>query len=209
MARRSIHSYLEVASGLGDLTKSKAKEAATELLALSANPPSPKKIGKQAGKLAEDLMTSAESNRKMITTLIRTEVDKAVSRLDLANLSKDVQGVVATVAGLAAQLEELGETVRDMATGGSKPAASAARAAAPAAPAAPAAAPAAIDAAVQTTIDGLKATAATMTAEQKTAAVASVRTAAEAAAKTAGGDDAAVKAAGDAAEAAAKAALGL
>jgi hypothetical protein len=83
--------------------------------------------------------------------------------------------------------------------------------AAPAAEPAPAAAPAApaIDPTVQASIDKMKAAAATMNAEQKTAAVAQVRSAAEAAAKASGGDDAAAKAAGDAAEAAAKSAMGM
>jgi hypothetical protein len=98
------------------------------------------------------------------------------------------------------------------------PAADAPKAETPAAPAAdapkaeaPAAAPAAgaMDAGVAATIDQLKAGAAAMTADQKTAALGSVRTAAETAAKAAGGDDAAVKAAGDAAEAQAKTALGM
>ncbi|MGL4488446.1 MAG: hypothetical protein ACRCU5_03275 [Rhizobiaceae bacterium] len=89
----------------------------------------------------------------------------------------------------------------------------AAPAAAEPAPAAPAAEPApaapatgAIDPAVQTMIDQTKAAAAAMTPEQKTQAVAGIRTAAEGAATAAGQD---AKAAGDAAEAAAKAALGL
>jgi hypothetical protein len=85
----------------------------------------------------------------------------------------------------------------------------AAPAAEPAAPATDAMAPAMIDPTIQASIDQMKAAAATMTAEQKTAAVAQVRSAAEAAAKASGGDDAAAKTAGDAAEAAAKSALGM
>jgi hypothetical protein len=85
----------------------------------------------------------------------------------------------------------------------------AAPAAAPAAPAADAMAPAAIDPAIQTMIDQAKTGAAAMTAEQKTAALAGIRTAAETAATTAGAAAEAVKAAGDAAEAAAKTALGM
>ncbi len=67
----------------------------------------------------------------------------------------------------------------------------------------------ALDPQIQTMIDGLKAKAATMSAEEKTKSVADVRTAAEGMAKTAGKSDADVKAMGDAAEAAAKMALGV
>jgi hypothetical protein len=66
-----------------------------------------------------------------------------------------------------------------------------------------------LDPTIQTMIDGMKAKAATMSAEEKTKSVADVRTAAEAAAKTAGKTEAEIKAMGDAAEAAAKAAVGV
>ena len=95
------------------------------------------------------------------------------------------------------------------------PKAEAPAAAAPAAEAPKAAEPAmaapamAIDASVQTMIDQMKAGAAAMTAEQKTAAMATIRPAAEAAAKAAGKAEADMKMAGDAAEAAAKTALGM
>lgn len=94
------------------------------------------------------------------------------------------------------------------------PAAEPAPAAPAAEPAPAAAAPAAmdpmkLDAGVQTMIDQAASTAAGMTAEQKTAAVAGIRTAAETAATAAGTTGDALKAAGDAAEAAAKKAFGL
>jgi hypothetical protein len=90
------------------------------------------------------------------------------------------------------------------------PAAEAPKAEAPAAPAADAmAAMPKMDDAMMKSIEELKAGAAAMTAEQKTAALAALRTTAETGAKAAGGDDAAVKAAGDAAEGAAKTALGM
>lgn len=85
--------------------------------------------------------------------------------------------------------------------------------AAPAAEAPKAAAPAAdamaMDKGVMATVEQLKAGAAAMTPDQKTAALASIRTAAETASKAAGGDDAAAKMAADSAEAAAKTALGM
>lgn len=130
----------------------------------------------------------------------------SVSALALAGCNKAEEKKVEAPAAPAA------EAPAAPAAAPAAPAAPAAEApAAPAAAEAPAAAPAAagIDAGVQATIDQLKAGAAAMTAEQKTAALAQVRTAAEAAAKAAGGDDAAAKAAGDAAEGAAKSALGM
>jgi hypothetical protein len=66
-----------------------------------------------------------------------------------------------------------------------------------------------MDGAVQAAIDQLKAGAAAMTEEQKTAAIDSIKALAEAAAKAAGADEAAVAAAVEAAVNAAKAAAGM
>lgn len=73
----------------------------------------------------------------------------------------------------------------------------------------PAAPMMALDPKIQTMIDGLKAKAATMSADEKTKSVADIKTAAEGMAKTSGKSDADVKSVGAAAETAAKAALGM
>jgi polyhydroxyalkanoate synthesis regulator phasin len=134
MAKSALQNYLELAAGLGDLTRAKAKDAANEILTLAGQAPSPKKMGKEASRLAEDLVDQAKANRKMLSNLVRSEVDKAMRKVDLGSMSKDVQAVVATVAGLAAQVEELGLMVRESLAGSSA-------ASAPAQAAAPVAAP--------------------------------------------------------------------
>ena len=47
MAKRSIQGYVELASGLGELTRSRAKEAAQEIIALAGSDASRKKAAKQ------------------------------------------------------------------------------------------------------------------------------------------------------------------
>ena len=76
-------------------------------------------------------------------------------------------------------------------------------------PATPASPMMALDPKIQTMIDGLKAKASTMSADEKTKSIADVRSTAETMAKAAGKSDADVKLMGDAAEAAAKSAVGL
>lgn len=107
MAKNSIQGYVELASGLGDLTRSRAKEAAQEIVALASQDTSPKKLAKQASALADDLLKAAEANRKQIVRLVRREVDSAVGKLDVDRLTREVQGLGATVAALASQVEEL------------------------------------------------------------------------------------------------------
>ncbi|WP_377643009.1 hypothetical protein [Oryzobacter terrae] len=107
MAKRSIQGFVELASGLGELTRSRAKEAATELLTLTGVEGSSKKVAKQAGKLADDLLVAAESNRKQVVRLVRSEVEAAIGRIDVGRLVGEVQGLGATVAALAAQVDDL------------------------------------------------------------------------------------------------------
>ena len=107
MAKNSIQGYVELASGLGDLTRSRAKEAAQEIMALASQDTSRKKLAKQASALADDLLKAAEANRKQIVRLVRREVDSAVGKLDVDRLTREVQGLGATVAALASQVEEL------------------------------------------------------------------------------------------------------
>ena len=52
MAKNSIQGYVELASGLGDLTRSRAKEAAQEIIALASQDTSRKKLAKQARERA-------------------------------------------------------------------------------------------------------------------------------------------------------------
>ena len=64
MAKRSIQGYVELASGLGELTRSAAKEAAAEILALAGSDASRKKAAKQVSGLADELLHAAQANRK-------------------------------------------------------------------------------------------------------------------------------------------------
>jgi polyhydroxyalkanoate synthesis regulator phasin len=107
MAKRSIQGYVELASGLGELTRSRAKEAAAEILALAGSDASRKKAAKQVSTLADDLLHAAEANRKHLVRMIRREVESAVAKLDVNRLSGEVQTLGATVAALAAQVDDM------------------------------------------------------------------------------------------------------
>ncbi len=111
MAKRSIQGYVELASGLGEMTKGAAKEAAAELVALTNGDLSPKKVTKQASKLADDLVAAANTNRKNLVSLVRSEVDKAVGRLDVNSLQQELSNVTDTVHALRGQVEELASTL--------------------------------------------------------------------------------------------------
>jgi DNA-binding protein HU-beta len=111
MAKQSIQGFVELASGLGELTKSRALEAANELLALTGLEGSSKKMGQQAAAFADEMMSAAETNRKQLVELVRTEIDVALGRVDLGRLAADVNAVTAAVTALAGQLEEVATMV--------------------------------------------------------------------------------------------------
>src|SRR6478609_4073497 len=114
MAKRSIQGYVELASGLGELTRSAAKEAAAEILALAGSDASRKKAAKQVSGLADELLHAAQANRKALVRLVRREVDSAVGKLDVTKISTDVQTLAATVAGLASQVDDLARSATGM-----------------------------------------------------------------------------------------------
>lgn len=94
----SLKTYIQLASGLTEATAAKAKEAVTGLIGqgLGMSAKTPDVVG-SVQEMADDLMATSKSNRDLLLSLIRTEVDKAVGRVgfvredELAALRKHVQ----------------------------------------------------------------------------------------------------------------------
>ncbi len=98
MAKRSVRAYVELASGLGEMTRARAVEAAQELVTLAGAKGSSGKVAKQVEKLAGDLLGAAEQNRAHVVGLVQREVESAVARVDVTRLLTEVQALGATVA---------------------------------------------------------------------------------------------------------------
>ena len=89
MGFESIRAYLQLASGLSDLTRARAMEAAQGLLTLPASSVATgTKMASQASALADELLAAATANRSTLTTLVRDEVDVAMTRLGLVPVQK-------------------------------------------------------------------------------------------------------------------------
>lgn len=105
-----LRGYLQLATGLSEVTAAKAKEAAMALVAhgLSFTTKAPDVVG-QVQELADDLMTTSRTNREALTGLIRAEVDRAVGRMgfvredELAALRRHVQRLDEQVQRLGAE----------------------------------------------------------------------------------------------------------
>ncbi|CAB5036147.1 MAG: polyhydroxyalkanoate synthesis protein PhaF [Actinobacteria bacterium] len=93
-----LRGYLQLANGLSEVTKAKAKEIAMELvnqgILLSTKAPD---IKGQVQELADDLLSTSRNNREMLLGLVTSEVDRAVSRMgfvredELAAVRRHVQ----------------------------------------------------------------------------------------------------------------------
>ena len=84
MGFESVRAYLQLASGLSDLTRARAMEAAQGLLTLPVSSMATgTKMASQASALADELLAATVANRANLTALVRSEVDAAISRLGL------------------------------------------------------------------------------------------------------------------------------
>ena len=106
MSFESFRGYVQLASGLGELTRARATEAAQGLLSLPGVGIATGKFAVQVGALAEELLAAATTNREHLTTLVRGEVDAAVTRLGLVPAEK-LEESRAEVARLRAEVAAL------------------------------------------------------------------------------------------------------
>jgi hypothetical protein len=90
MAFESVRAYIQLASGLSDLTRARAMETAQGLLSMpAAGLATSTKMATQASALADELLAAAVANRSNLTALVRTEVDAAImARLGLVPVQK-------------------------------------------------------------------------------------------------------------------------
>lgn len=121
----ALRGYVQLATGLTEVTVSKAREAAAaviaqgiELAAASRDVPggdTAKAAADQVQGLADDLLEMSKQNREMLTDLVRTEVDRAAGRMgfvreeELAAVRKHVSRLETALAEIRTELHT-GET---------------------------------------------------------------------------------------------------
>ena len=106
MSFESFRGYVQLASGLGELTRARAMEAAQGLMSLPGVSVATGKFAVQVGALAEELLAAATTNREHLTALVRGEVDAAVTRLGLVPAEK-LEEARAEAARLRAEVAAL------------------------------------------------------------------------------------------------------
>lgn len=108
----AIKGYLELATGITEVTRQRARTAAKALVAQG------EATAGQVQSLTDDLVSQSKANREAVTALVRFEVEKTLGRVGL--VSKD------EVDALKARIKVLEGELRKTRTGGgaaAKPAA--------------------------------------------------------------------------------------
>jgi hypothetical protein len=106
MAMEGFRGYVQLASGLAEMSRAKAMEAASALLSLStglAGGSSGRNI--QVQDLAEELLAAAAANRRSLIALIRGEVERAMANSPIP--PDELDRARAAMAKLSADVEEL------------------------------------------------------------------------------------------------------
>ena len=109
MAIDAIRGYIQLASGLTELSRAKATEAAHAVLMLPAAVTSAPMVT-QVTALADELLAAATTNRANLLSLVRSEVENAVERAGLVPAA-DLDRARAGLARLSADIEELREQI--------------------------------------------------------------------------------------------------
>jgi len=108
-----LRGYVQLATGLTEVTAAKARDAAMALVnqGMQVSGKTTDVVG-SVQELADDLVSTSKENREMLVSLIRTEVDKAVGRMGFVR-EDELAALRARVDGLEAKLRA--ETKTDMA----------------------------------------------------------------------------------------------
>lgn len=117
----ALRGYVQLATGLTEVTVTKAREVASALLSqgLEVTGAVPGKdqaasaataAAGQVAKLADDLVETSEQNRELLVGLVRTEVDRAAGRMgfvreeELAAVRRHVSRLESSLAEVRAQV---------------------------------------------------------------------------------------------------------
>ncbi|WP_186526208.1 hypothetical protein [Leekyejoonella antrihumi] len=125
MAIDSVRAALQVVTGAGELTRTKALEAAGGLLAIPGVGPTAARATQAAGQvstLADELIAAAAANREMMRDLVRQELEAQLQRLGLTTTSElgsaqdEIDRLKVELAQLKVAVARVGDDQRVQAT---------------------------------------------------------------------------------------------
>jgi polyhydroxyalkanoate synthesis regulator phasin len=127
MVLDGLRGYLELANGLSDVTRERARVAAKSLVAqgeASVGAVLPESLKAQVASLTEDLIATSKANRALLIGLVGTEVERATAHLGLA-MARELDSAKSRAQRLEQRVADLERQVRE-ALAGSAPSTSSA-----------------------------------------------------------------------------------
>jgi polyhydroxyalkanoate synthesis regulator phasin len=132
MVLDGLRGYIQLANGLTDVTRERARLAAKTLVAqgeASVGAVLPDSLKAQVGALTEDLIATSKANRALLVNLVAAEVERATSRLGLT-FASELAAAKARSRRLEQKVADLERELRE-ALAASRPAKAAPKTAAP------------------------------------------------------------------------------
>lgn len=114
MVLEGLRGYIQLANGLTDVTRERARAAAKALLAqgeASVDAVVPQPLRAQVGALTDDLLATSKANRNLLVNLVRAEVERTVARMGLVS-AQEVQSATRRSRALERRVEELEQDLR-------------------------------------------------------------------------------------------------
>jgi polyhydroxyalkanoate synthesis regulator phasin len=115
MVLDGLRGYIQLANGLTDVTRERARLAAKTLVAqgeASVGAVLPDSLKAQVGSLTEDLIATSKVNRALLVNLVAAEVERATSRLGLT-LASELEAAEARSKRLEQKVAELERELHD------------------------------------------------------------------------------------------------
>jgi DNA-binding protein HU-beta len=118
MVLDGLRGYLQLANGLTEVTRARARATARSLVAqgeagVEAVLPAPVRV--QVAAVTEDLMATSKANRDLLLNLVRGEVERSVARLGLVS-ALELDAAARRAKGLERRVSELEEELRRSST---------------------------------------------------------------------------------------------
>jgi len=114
MVLDGLRGYIQLANGLTDVTRERARSAAKALLAqgeVSVGAVVPAPVRSQVGALTDDLLATSRANRDLLVNLVRAEVERSVARLGLVS-AQELSASTRRSRALERRVEELEQELR-------------------------------------------------------------------------------------------------
>ena len=107
MVLDGLRGYIQLANGLTDVTRERARAAARALVA-QGGAVVPTSVQAQVSTVTEDLLATSKANRNLLVNLVRGEVERSVARMGLVS-TKEMAAAERRATKLERRVAELEE----------------------------------------------------------------------------------------------------